>query len=266
MPRLGACGLSRLGRLVLLVSSAVSPPDLTAHEVPRKGLPGPWESRYLFHRALAVQMRAQAGRRLKSQHALKVVDVGCGTRPYEHIFKPYAEQYIGVDLHPGPRVDVVAAAEDLPFEDASFDCAICSQVLEHTEDPRLVVTEMSRVLRPAGVLFLSTHGVIRYHATPNGSVPDYWRWTHSGLERLITTSGQWREVDVYPNGGTWTALAFLLGYEIEVAGSKLGVGRLLGPLALAMNVVAWNLDRLSRRLLPGRPPDLVANYLVVAVR
>jgi 2-polyprenyl-6-hydroxyphenyl methylase/3-demethylubiquinone-9 3-methyltransferase len=50
---------------------------------------------------------------------------------------------------------VAAAGESLPFSDSSVDAVTCSEVLEHVEDPEVVVAEISRVLRPGGLLVFS---------------------------------------------------------------------------------------------------------------
>jgi len=50
---------------------------------------------------------------------------------------------------------VAAAGESLPFQDDSVDAVTCSEVLEHVEEPEAVVAEISRVLRPGGLLVFS---------------------------------------------------------------------------------------------------------------
>ena len=59
---------------------------------------------------------------------------------------------------------VVGSVLDLPFPDASFDVVLCTEVIEHTTDPRHAVAELGRVLRPAGILVLTV---------PNRA----WHWT-----------------------------------------------------------------------------------------
>jgi 2-polyprenyl-6-hydroxyphenyl methylase/3-demethylubiquinone-9 3-methyltransferase len=49
----------------------------------------------------------------------------------------------------------IAVGESLPFADGSFDSVVCSEVLEHVEDPDAVIAEASRVLRPGGVFVFS---------------------------------------------------------------------------------------------------------------
>jgi SAM-dependent methyltransferase len=224
--------------------------------------PSPWRANYLPLRALSVQLRRQVAGRLNGRSGLRVLDVGCGDRPYEEILRPYSAEYIGVDQRDGPSVDVVAPAECLPFADAEFDCFLCSQVLEHAADPAAVVSEAARVLRSDGIAFVSTHGVVGYHPNPE----DYWRWTHAGLARLFEMTGSWSAIDVVPNGGTGSALAYLIGRQAEMLAAKTGAGFALRPAVLALNVAAWNADRFYRRAYPARPPDLSPNYLAVAVK
>lgn len=49
-----------------------------------------------------------------------------------------------------PSIVINAKGEDLPFPDNNFDLIFSSTVLEHTEDPQLVLSEAIRVLRPGG--------------------------------------------------------------------------------------------------------------------
>src|SRR3546814_2135706 len=53
------------------------------------------------------------------------------------------------------RPDVAADGALLPFPDQSFEAVICSEVLEHVPDPRLVLDEIARVLKPGGCLLLT---------------------------------------------------------------------------------------------------------------
>jgi SAM-dependent methyltransferase len=59
----------------------------------------------------------------------------------------------------------------------SYDMVLSTQVLEHVSSPQAYLREAFRVLKPGGVLLLSTHGVYPDHGCPF----DYWRWTADGL-------------------------------------------------------------------------------------
>jgi SAM-dependent methyltransferase len=252
----------------MIRDTATSAPPARAHVDPgqHRREPPVWDAGYVLLRTLANQIRAQAELKFGRREPVDVIDIGCGTRPYEPIFVPYSKSYVGVDAEPGFSVDIVARAESLPFEDNSFDCALCTQVLEHCSDPWAAAAEIFRVLRPGGVGFVSTHGVALYHSMPLSPVDDYWRWTHSGLKRMFDTTGNWSHLEVLPNGETASAFAYLIGRELEIVAAKLHVRLAAAPIVLLMNAAASNVDRLSKRLFRSSPPHLAPNYLVVATR
>lgn len=89
-----------------------------------------------------------------------VLEVGCGTGLVLERIRAFARSARGVDLSPGMLalarargLDVVeGSATALPFPDASFDVACSFKVLAHVEDIGLALSEMSRVVRPGGVV------------------------------------------------------------------------------------------------------------------
>jgi SAM-dependent methyltransferase len=89
--------------------------------------------------------------------------------------------YLGVDMRPGPGVDCVADVENLPYADASFGTVIALNTFEHVKCFWRGLDEVHRVLRPDGVLFLSTPFFFRIHEYPH----DYWRFTPTAYESLL---------------------------------------------------------------------------------
>ena len=148
---------------------------------------------------------AQAERAGVELDRLRVLDVGCGSRPYAPLFSPYADAYVGVDSDARTAPDIVSGADEIPLEDGSFEVVICSQVLEHVDDPERVVAELYRLAAPGGRVLASTHGVQVYHPSPQ----DLWRWTHEGLARLFEQNGAWSSVTVSPGAGTTATLTML---------------------------------------------------------
>jgi SAM-dependent methyltransferase len=94
--------------------------------------------------------------------------VGAGDDPYRHIFRD-AETYVRLDLVRVPRLtDVVADAAVLPFEGASFECALVTEVLEYLRDPSVFASELRRVLVHGGLAVITVPFIFHEHH-------DYWR-------------------------------------------------------------------------------------------
>jgi SAM-dependent methyltransferase len=148
-----------------------------------------------------------------------VLDVGCGIKPYEPLFAPFAASYVGVDVE-NPAADLIGTVEQIPVGDESQDVVLCTQVLEHALDPAKAVAELWRVTAPGGRVLASTHGVQVYHPSPH----DYWRWTHEGLHRLFSQNAEWEALDVRPAGGTASCLGMLLGTFVEIGCRRLHAG------------------------------------------
>lgn len=222
---------------------------------------------YLVLKPLARQLRSEAARLLRGRTNAAVLDVGCGGKPYLPLFAPYAGSYEGVDTAPGPLVDRVAPAEDLPYDDSSFDLVLCTQVLEHVQDPAASIAEIHRVLRPGGAALLSTHGVFLYHPDPPESDQDYWRWTHAGLEKQIRGAGEWSEVTLQAHGDVVACVAYLTAQFADELGGRLRSDRLRRLLLYLINSAAERLDaRFPPRARFPRPGSVSANYLATAVR
>jgi SAM-dependent methyltransferase len=191
---------------------------------------------------------------------VRVLDVGCGVKPYYPFFEPYAAEYVGVDVVENPAADLVGPVEALPVEDARFDVVLASQMLEHCDDPAQAVRELRRVVAPSGRVLASTHGVQVYHPSPN----DLWRWTHAGLERLFAENGEWSSLSVRPGSGTTACIGMLLGIYIDLALRRARVRRLGAPLVAGLNRGARALDRRAAVLREPGPGTLFANFHVVA--
>jgi SAM-dependent methyltransferase len=214
---------------------------------------------YAVRAPLVRWLREQAEEAHAAIGDYRVLDVGCGAKPYEPLFAPHAASYVGVDPVDNPRAELKGPVEDLPVEDASFDVVLCNQVLEHCDSPAKAVSELRRVTAPGGRVLVTTHGVMPYHPSPT----DYWRWTHAGLEKLFLENGEWGSVKVTPASGTTACLGMLVAMYLDLGFRRVGLGALAKPLVAVINTVATGIDGRSARLREPGPGGLFANFHVV---
>ena len=80
-----------------------------------------------------------------SAGARTALDVATGGGHVARRLREAGLEVVSLDPAPGMQPDVVAAAEQLPFADASFDVVACRVAAHHFEDVHAAVREMARV-------------------------------------------------------------------------------------------------------------------------
>ncbi|MBI1974067.1 class I SAM-dependent methyltransferase [Candidatus Micrarchaeota archaeon] len=111
----------------------------------------------------------------------RVLDVGAKDARHGKLFSGCA--YEALDAEPKSGNVRKGDAHRLPYERDTFDCVLLIEVLEHVDDPLLVLGECSRVLKRNGVMFFSTP----YLAMPAHG--DYWRFSVEGLRIMFKKAG-----------------------------------------------------------------------------
>jgi SAM-dependent methyltransferase len=89
---------------------------------------------------------------------------------------------INIDSYAFKEVDIVADASDIPLKNNSVDLILNLALLEHVENPKEVVDEMYRIIKPNGDVLCFLPFIQPYHAAPN----DYQRWTIQGSKILFS--------------------------------------------------------------------------------
>lgn len=144
---------------------------------------------------------------------VRCLDVGCGDRPYEYLFK--RGSYTGIDVEDSGRTwdmkqpDYFYDGKVFPFPDGSFDIVISTQVLEHVPDPLAVLKEMARVCEQGGEVVISLPFVYQEHEEPF----DYFRFTRFGVAKLLEKAGLKVET-MKRDSGTLETLAILANVYI----------------------------------------------------
>jgi SAM-dependent methyltransferase len=144
----------------------------------------------------------------------RLVDIGCGEKPFAPIFAPYVSEHIGVDHPDTPHgvtaVDIMATASDVPLPSVHADTILMSAVLEHLERPGDALSECYRLLKPGGHLILTAPFIWPIHEAPR----DFFRYSPYGLQYLLEAAG-FEVVEVQPYAGAWTTLALEISYALR---------------------------------------------------
>ncbi|MCL4498890.1 MAG: class I SAM-dependent methyltransferase [Chloroflexi bacterium] len=201
-----------------------------------------------------------------------LLDAGCGAKPYYSLLRPKLERYIGLDYPPylesgaqPTQTEVFGDVCRLPFPDSYFDCALCTQVLEHVSEPGMAIAELHRVLAPGGVLILTAPRSEAVHGAPY----DFFRYTKYGLWNLLQKDGKFEVERTEYLGFFWADVSRQWDvYAFEHLGGPTLVGFVLRRIllfpALWISIVLVNivggiiLDRIDK--IEASSP----NYLVVA--
>jgi SAM-dependent methyltransferase len=187
---------------------------------------------------------------LGSTVAGRLLDLGCGLRPYARAF-PRVRLYLGYDRDQvGSQPDVCGIAASLPFRNASFDVVLATQVLEHVPAPVAMLREARRVLVADGVLLLSAPQYWRLHEEPH----DYFRFTAHGLRVLLEEAG-FVAIDVRVQGGVWHVVGQAINNAVY---HRFGANVLTRGVFFTVNLAALGMARLWRD--DGDP----MNYMVRA--
>ena len=119
----------------------------------------------------------------------KLLDIGCGDKPYQGMAAPYVQEHIGLDhpgtLHDASRAELIGGAYDIPLDDDSVDTVLCTAVLEHLEEPEKALREAYRVLKEGGYAIYTVPLFWHLHEEPR----DFYRFTKYGLRYLFEKSG-----------------------------------------------------------------------------
>ena len=91
------------------------------------------------------------------------------------------KDYTRTDLRNGDNVDVVLDLHNIELPDESVGTAICVETLEHVRYPWIAIEELCRVLKPQGVVIVTSCMHFPIHEHPH----DYWRFTPDGLRVLM---------------------------------------------------------------------------------
>ena len=135
---------------------------------------------YFIRRSLFLYIR-----KLAPRLSGRLLDFGCGRKPYENLFN--VDEYIGIDMeqtgheHKNSKIDVYYDGKNIPFPDESFDSVFCSEVFEHVFNLDEIITEIRRVMKPGGKILITVPFLWNEHEVPY----DFGRYSSYGIKYLL---------------------------------------------------------------------------------
>ncbi|TWR25185.1 class I SAM-dependent methyltransferase [Mucilaginibacter pallidiroseus] len=149
----------------------------------------------------------------------RLLDIGCGNKPYQDIINLNISEYVGCDIIQSSDnlVDIICKANEIPVFNNTFDTVISTQTIEHVEDHQGLVNEAFRVLKLGGHFILSGPMYWPLHEEPY----DFFRFTKHGLKYIVEKAG-FEVIEINANGGKWSVAgqAFLHALYPQVYGIK----------------------------------------------
>jgi len=206
---------------------------------------------YHFHdRALKKALQQHASGRL--------IDIGCGVKPYEELARPHVSAHVGLDradpFNKKARPDLVGTAYEIPCGDAEFDVAMSTAALEHLAEPERALRECLRVLKPGGKAIYTVPFIFHVHAAPW----DYYRFTNYGLEHVFKAAG-FEILEIKPLAGFWVTFGQMFVYYLmRFEKGPIKWTFIVPAIALVVQALAFVLDTIDRA------EQWTWTYLVVA--
>ncbi|MGC8981895.1 MAG: class I SAM-dependent methyltransferase [Minisyncoccia bacterium] len=138
---------------------------------------------FYFARKNLYKNRAKLSGNLKG----KLLDIGCGNKPYEHLFK--VDSYLGIEIYTAKnrknKADLFYDGRNFPFPDETFDSILATEVFEHVFNPDEFLKEVNRIMKKGGKLLITVLFVWEEHEQPY----DYARYTYFGLQYILEKNG-----------------------------------------------------------------------------
>jgi SAM-dependent methyltransferase len=140
----------------------------------------------------------------------RLLDMGCGSRPFAPLFDGRVERYWGTDLRTsrhltGRRPDAYARAEAQPFADGSMDTLVAFSLVTYLAEPARMFREAHRVLKPGGIAFVEFAQMEPILDAPH----DYYRFTEYGARYQLESAG-FEVLEILPLGGLWARVGLSL--------------------------------------------------------
>ena len=192
----------------------------------------------------------------------KLIDIGCGNKPYFSRIEPFILDYTGLDhndtIHDKSKIDLFGSAYNVPIQNEYFDTVFCTEVLEHLEEPDKAIKETNRILKNGGYAIYSMPLFWHLHEEPR----DFYRYTKYGLKYLFEKNG-FEIVELIPLSGFWVTFGQELVYYLwrfRVYPKLNPLSWLISALGLLIQAICFILNKIDLS------HEFTFGYLLVAIK
>ena len=165
---------------------------------------------------------------LRDEKRGRLLDVPAGHGALAVRLQQVGYEVYGCDLYPqifdAKEIEIKAGNLDatLPYDDASFECVVCIEGLEHIENPANAIREFARLLKPGGTLVVSVPNIM--------NIEERLKWLFTGytshfkplspqfLDTISRDYGGMEEVALHVNAISYSEVRYLLersGFELK---------------------------------------------------
>ena len=166
----------------------------------------PTNHRLILNKILTREFKGVSG---------EVLVCGAGHNPHKKFGA--IESVSTLDLDDSLDVDYVADIHALPFPNSVFDSVVVIEVLEHCKNPDTALAECRRVLKPGGLLIVSTPFMFHLHADPF----DFFRFSRSYFMDRLEVFGSLKVI----------AFGNLIHVLLDSLSSSYAIFRIIRPIS-----------------------------------
>jgi len=176
----------------------------------------------------------------------RLLDIGCGAKPYKEMLSSYVSEHIGLDrpqpFNPRAEIDLIGTAYEIPVENRYFDSALCTAALEHLAEPEIALRECNRVLKKGGVAVYTVPLLWQLHSEPW----DYYRFTKYGLRHIFEKVG-FEILEINALGGYWVTTSTMFCYYLErFEGRWMRRIKIIRAIGIASQALAYLLEKADK--------------------
>lgn len=192
-----------------------------------------------------------------------MLDFGCGSKPYQSLFK--VDKYIGLDYdgdghsHVGEQIDYYYDGKKIPFDDNTFDSVFTTEVFEHVFNLTEILPEIHRVMKKGALILITCPFAIAEHETPI----DFARYSSFGLKHLMEINGFEIVAQEKLGNSIEVIVSFWLSYLTIHITKQLNKIPFLGSLFEIINSTILNLFAIGFGKIFPKGKELYLNNLIL---